>query len=551
MSVTEVSRLVENKGSAEEQNTSNPSVTQIKEAQSTNMWNVILWYFFEISYHFYNCLTNVTMSPTLQLMSIVAGLDNTAGVQAATICNATANAVAMVISPFIGGLSDYYSFRKSAVVICAMTYFTCFLIAGIFFENYYLLCVLFCIARTAYEIVRLFYDCQIPYIMDQKTRTFAQSVGGAVSFTGAILGIAISFCSSMIWGNYSNVNLLPKGQMPDFGPLRFIIFANFFLGTYIFIPYLFSSEKKSVQAKRPIWETIKYIAMDLVESFKVYFKNRDCVFMFISWCATLSSLAVVNGLFVLMLVTMCGLKKSQTDIVFLMVNITALLTGFPWAFFLHKFGPKRAMQLMLILFFIGMAFFVMTGMRVSSTYVLSKWFVIPTVIFLGPALGIVYTASRQLVMELSPVQSLAQFSAVTKIAARAGGIVMPIVFSTLVKQLNKHTFKDNVYKNNYSYRIAQIPVFILLIIAFVFLTLIKNHHKEYVNGKRAPYIKEETGIELGVNAEENNEKKNNVEVPKFEEKEVNVEGKTEENQKKEDEEQVEEKPNKNGEQLAE
>ena len=56
-------------------------------------------------------------------------------------------------------------------------------------------------------------------------------------------------------------------------------------------------------------------------------------------------------------------------------------------------------------------------------------------------------------------------------------------------------FKTNPHKYNYAYRIAQIPVFILLVVSFITMTLVRNHHKEYLAGKRAPYIKE-TDIEL-------------------------------------------------------
>ncbi|EDR26146.1 hypothetical protein, conserved [Entamoeba dispar SAW760] len=495
MSASENTHLVETT-SAPSSDTQQQNVTQLTEAQSTNVWNVILWYFFEISYHFYNCIVNVTVGPSLQLLSIYAGYENSTGVQMTTVCNAVANCIAMVASPFVGGLSDYYSFRKGAVLICATTYYTCFLIAGVFYYHFWLLCILFCIARTSFELVRLFYDCQIPYIMDQKNRTLAQSVGGAVSFTGAILAIGVSFCCSLVWGNYSNVNQLQITHAePDFGPLRQLILFNFFLGGYVFLPYVFSIEKSTPPAKRSVIQTLKVIGLDLIDSFKNYFKSRDCVFMFISWCCTLSALSVVNGLFVVLLTTMCGMKKTATDIVFLALNVTALLCGVPWAFFLHKFGPKRALQLMLILLFFGMGCLVLTGMKVSSTKILSQWIIIPTIIFIGPAFSVVYTASRQLVMELAPVQQLAQFSAVTRIAARAGGMVFPLIFSTIVKQLCAHAFSTSKYKYNYAYRIAQIPVFILLIVAFFFMCLVKNHHKEYVSGKRAPYSKE-TDIEL-------------------------------------------------------
>ncbi|ELP85564.1 hypothetical protein EIN_407830 [Entamoeba invadens IP1] len=457
------------------------------EAQSTNMWNVVLWYFFEISYHFYNCIVNISVGPTLQLLSIYSGYENTVGVLATTVCNSLANCIALIVSPFVGGLSDYYSFRKGAVVICAVIYYFCFLIAGIFFHTFWLLCILFCVARTAFELVRLFYDCQIPYIMDQKTRTFGQGVGGAVSFTGAILAIAVSFCTTLLWGSYSNVNTLPPNTDPSFGPLQYLLFTNFFLGGFIFMPYIFSHEKSTPPAKRSLLEVVKIIMKELWSSIKSYFKDRDCVFMFISWCLMLSALSVVNGLFIILLGTMCGMDKIFTDVVFLMVNVMALLTGLPWALFLSKFGPKRAMQLMVIFLFIGMAFLVLTGMRVPPNYVLSKCFIIPAVLFLGPGLGVVYTSSRQLVMELSPVKQLAQFSAVTRIAARAGMIIMPNVFSLVVKSLNDKVFKDNKFKYNYTYRFAQIPVFVLLVLAFIFLCLIRNRHKEYVQGKRAPF----------------------------------------------------------------
>ena len=70
------SRLVEN----DTENDFNDQFIEVKgiekEEKITNKWNVILWYFFEISYHFHTSLINVTVGPTLQLLSIYAGYEN-------------------------------------------------------------------------------------------------------------------------------------------------------------------------------------------------------------------------------------------------------------------------------------------------------------------------------------------------------------------------------------------------------------------------------------------------------------------------------------------
>ena len=131
---TLVNQTEPNNSPTQPQSNSKPTIQT--EAQTTNKWNVILWYFFEISYHFYNCIVNVSVGPSLQLLSMYAGYENSTGVQMTTVCNALANTIAMIFSPFLGGLSDYYSFRKNAVIICCLIYNLCFLLAGIFYYNF-------------------------------------------------------------------------------------------------------------------------------------------------------------------------------------------------------------------------------------------------------------------------------------------------------------------------------------------------------------------------------------------------------------------------------
>ena len=84
-------------------------------------------------------------------------------------------------------------------------------------------------------------------------------------------------------------------------------------------------------------------------------------------------------------------------------------------------------------------------------------------------------------MILAPPDKLAQYGGFQKIAGRVSAIVSPLLFSGFLM-----LFAPS-YGTHHAYRFALGQLFVFFIIGVILLFFIRDPHRRYLAGERAPY----------------------------------------------------------------
>ena len=105
---------------------------------------------------------------------------------------------------------------------------------------------------------------------------------------------------------------------------------------------------------------------------------------------------------------------------------------------------------------------------------------------IGGAQGSTWVANRQMVIELAPENKIGQYFGFSKLVNKGGSAIGLAAFASVLSITQAATGNIPL-----SYRVGFIVLAIIYIIGLIFLMLVKDHHKEYLAGNRAPYKKNE------------------------------------------------------------
>jgi len=105
-------------------------------------------------------------------------------------------------------------------------------------------------------------------------------------------------------------------------------------------------------------------------------------------------------------------------------------------------------------------------------------------ILVGFGMGSIWVVQRTMTIELAPPDKIGQYFGFTKLAGKGSSAIGMILFGGII---GFFASEAGFGSNALAYKLGIGMLCVLFIIGFFFFMKVKDHHKEYISGKRAPY----------------------------------------------------------------
>jgi len=312
--------------------------------------------------------------------------------------------VAAVLEPLLGTLSDIYRKRIPFLVLFTLSacVFTAFLgvVPGLFAGL-----LVFAFANLTYQIASIFYNALLVNICDRSEVGRVSGLGVALGYAGAITGLLVT-----------RPFVLKHGHQGAFVPTA-ALFLVFSLPCF----FLVKEGAPPPGAKREpgIGKIFSRIKETFVNSEKYPGLARFLLAAFIF-------LNAVNTLIVFMSVyvkKVAHFSDSEMIAIYIVSTVVAIIGSVLFGFVTDRVGPRKAIMASLSLWLFCLVF---TALAYSKVFF---WIIGP---LLGVAMGSIWTASRVLVIELSPEEKLGEVFGLLGAVGKSSAMVGPLVWGISV-----------------------------------------------------------------------------------------------------------------------
>lgn len=483
------------------------------ESKKSDRRNAIFWYSYDMADTFFSQMViSLAFTPFALLLGVNLQWEYRTAFIVVSVFMAFSNLLIAIFGPILGAISDKAGKRKPAVLIVAGIMVTTTAMITVW-QNFWWACSLFVIANFCYQAGRMFYDAQIPFIAKTENRAFLQSIGGALAAFGSIIAVAINIVVNLLGEPHTEINTgiweIGKTHITqvEFGSLRWLFLIAAGVIILISIPYLFHKEVENPpEEKITKKEYVKSALVSFKESLGNIIRDRNSWLFFLAWFFVTDAANTTILYMVPVVDTVAGLGSLVTNMVILVGIVFSIIFGIIMGKLMNKWGPKRLFLIVGISWFIAIIMFIITKLALNQfsglgeiamydfkgvvgssipimaivTNYIPVWFVYVGAIFIGIGFGGIWITGRQFIMVLAPPSKLAQYGGFQKIAGRVSAIVSPLLFGLMIY------VADSLGPNN-AMRVALGSLLIIFSAGIFVTTFIKDPHRRYMQGERAPY----------------------------------------------------------------
>jgi UMF1 family MFS transporter len=481
------------------------------EAKDSKRGNLILWYFYDAADNFFSqTVISLAFTPFAMLLGVELGWTLVKTFIVVSLFMAGSNLLIAVFGPLLGAISDTAGKRKRAVMIVASIMISATLAIFLFSflldtdinstahkSMFWITNVLFVIGNFCYQAGRMFYDAQIPFVTKSDKRSISQAIGGALAPIGSFLGIAAGLASDGIFEKHTSISSaiweLTTQEIEEikYESLRWLFLIAAVVLLVMCIPYLFHKEVENPSGLT-MKENIRESFTSIRRSFRTILGDRNSWLFFLAWFFTVDAANTTILYMVPVVEGACGVADATslgTTLTYIVIGVGILLSmvfGIITGYMLKKWGNKKTFIISGIAWMIAIILFIFAGLIIGSV-TLPWWLSFIGAFFIGIGFGGVWIIGRQFIMVLAPPSKLAQYAGFQKIAGRVSAIVSPLIFAGMMF-LGSSVFTGSAeVVANHSYRLALVSILVFFIIGCIFASIIKDPHKRYLAGERAPY----------------------------------------------------------------
>ncbi|MFX0087122.1 MAG: MFS transporter [Candidatus Hodarchaeota archaeon] len=460
----------------------------------SNFRNNLLWSMYDLANTIFSMgIVSLTVIKFFTLLGMQQGMNWSQANFLAGLAGSISTIIVAITVPFMGALSDKSGERKSKVVLLGSI---CILTTGLvfIFSNFWIAYFLFIIANITYQWGNLFYDAMIPHICAEDEIGSVSAFGVAVGYVGSFIAIAILFILPLFVDKHTTLSNTGEPLAAD--GITVISTSDIVLGDFLWmwlicaiaflitaIPFLWTRErtqKRTISKKQVFNEAFT----EIIQTTKEVIRYRDMLMFMIGWILTVD---VVNTIIAYMLPAAedaWGLEGSMPLILIFVGVVGASVLTLGIGPVCDKKGPKIAFLIVGIGYLLALVIAILADTTDPSLGVI--WFILLffVALVIGGAQGSTWVANRQMVIELAPEEKVGQYFGYSKLVSKGGSAIGLSVFAGVLSLTQEAT--GNI---PFSYRVGFVVLGVIYIIGLMFLMLIKDHHKEFLEGKRAPYDK--------------------------------------------------------------
>ncbi len=125
-----------------------------------------------------------------------------------------------------------------------------------------------------------------------------------------------------------------------------------------------------------------------------------------------------------------GFTTTETQWLLLVSILFAVVGGFAWGVLVDKIGPKRTLNIVLLIWM-----FALSAIVSIAVFDLSKWFFWAVATLAGVALGGVWAADRPYMLRLAPPRFVGEFYGLYAMVGRFASIIGPFMWGYITNTL--------------------------------------------------------------------------------------------------------------------
>ncbi len=392
------------------------SVTVEAQAQSqpqprhaVRMSSVVSWVLYDLANTIFS-LNIISLYFSLWVVNIMGGTE-----LLYAIANGIATGLMLIASPVLGALSDQAPRRLPFLTVSTIVCVSATLLLGT--GGLAVSLVFFAVANIFYQAGLIFYDSLLPEVSTEENRGRVGGLGVGIGYFGSIIGIAVAFL------------LLPSTpQSEDYITVfraTALLFLLFSIPAFVFI------RERPRRVGRFGADAVRRSFLEIRQTARRAGRYPGLWRFLVGrvfYTDAANTLILFMGVYVQ---NELGFSSDNTQLLLLVGIITAIIGGLVWGVVVDRLGPKRTLNMVLLLWVLVL------GLAVAIP-VLN----LPPALFWidaalsGIALGGTWSSDRPLMLRLSPPRYLGQFYGLYGMVGRFAAIVGPLMWGLIVNVLD-------------------------------------------------------------------------------------------------------------------
>ncbi|MEA3246859.1 MAG: MFS transporter [Gemmatimonadota bacterium] len=328
------------------------------------------------------------------------------------VITAISMGIIFVISPLLGAMTDRARRRMpflvwSTIVCCACT---ALLARGSYLES----AALFIVGNAAYQAGLQFYDALLPEVTTEENRGRIGGIGIGVGYLGSYLAVGIGL-------------LLGTRDKPLLFTIIALAFLVFAVPCFVFVKERGNPNPRPVFGLGVIRESTAQTLQTLREGHKYPGLLRFLVGR-VFYTDAINTVIAYMSLYTVNVAVSTGLTAEQGEKsaqLILMSAITcAVIGGFAWGWIVDRIGPKRTLNLVLLMWLETFALAAAIGLLhlpIGWLYLVACQ--------AGVALGGVWSADRPYMLRLTPPDRVGEFYGLYGMVGRFSAVTGPVLWS--------------------------------------------------------------------------------------------------------------------------
>jgi UMF1 family MFS transporter len=366
---------------------------------------VLSWALYDLANTIFS-MNIVSLYFSLWVVNVMGGSDAAYGA-----ANSLSMGLMFLTAPLLGAISDQAARRIPFLVVTTLLCVTFTALLGL--GGLTLSLLLFILANYMFQAGLVFYDALLPVVSTEHSRG---KVGG--------LGIGLGYLGSFI-GVGSGLLLLDRIGYVGVFRLSALLFLLFALPCFFFV-----KEPRSAKARPLTRATLRGALRQVTTTFAHARRFPGLVRFLIGhffYTDPVNTIIVFMGVYV---TNEVGFTSTQAQIVLLVSIVAAVAGGLGWGVVVDRIGPKRSLNMVLILWMAAMVLAIAIAV-----------FDLPATLFwlvscgAGVALGGTWASDRPYLLRLTPPNQVGEFYGLYSMVGRFASVIGPATWGLVTDGL--------------------------------------------------------------------------------------------------------------------
>ena len=374
------------------------------------------------------------------------------------VITAVSMGIIFIVSPLLGAMTDRA--RRRMPFLMWSTLICCLCTALIARGPYAISAVLFVVANAAYQAGLQFYDALLPEVTTEENRGRIGGIGVGIGYLGSYVAVGVGL-------------LLGTRDKPLLFTIIAVVFFAFSIPCFLFVTERGNPNPRPVFGLSMIRESTAQTVATLRGGAQ-YPGLLRFLFGRVFYTDAINTVISYMSLYTVNVAIATGLTKAQGEqqaqYIMLSAITFAVLGGFAWGWLVDRIGPKRTLNVVLMLW-------IATFTLAASIGLLSLpiFFLYAVATMAGVALGGIWAADRPYMLRLTPPDRIGEFYGLYGMVGRFSAVTGPLLWGgttyLLVERLGKPQLTGQA--------VAILTLLLMVVLSYVILSKVTDEKRDW------------------------------------------------------------------------